>query len=348
LLSNRILPVALTVLGAAVVIVAATWLAFGHRPSWWPHSAAGGGAPARPSARCGLQPHTCGFPDSTNTGVPRGTVLRSVPGQAASGPGWHYDPRGWVEVDGQGAVVSGLFFHCNVNVAASNVTLTGDRIETTGNGFGVSVRHTQNVTIENSDIYSPYADSRRLMAGVKDIFGDSTGLKVLRNNIWHTGTGVQLEAGLVEGNYIHAAGYAPGDHINGITSNGGVTRPLTIRGNTILIDRTQTDAVGLFEDFGVQANRVIEDNLLAGGGYAIYGGTNKGKPAAYNITIRGNVISRIFYPNGGYYGQIAHFNRAGRGAIWSGNHLTGVPRSPAIGGPRAAGGHAPQPPAPAG
>ncbi len=32
---------------------------------------------------------------------------------------------------------------------------------------------------------------------------------------------------------------------------------------------SQTDAIGLFEDFGVQANRIIRGNLLAGGSYTL-------------------------------------------------------------------------------
>ena len=83
-------------------------------------------------------------------------------------------------------------------------------------------------------------------------------------------TGVRLETGLVEDNYIHEPGYIAGDHTNGVMSNGGVTRLLIVNHNTILIDRGQTDAVGLFEDYGVQQNRRITDNLLAGGSYAIY------------------------------------------------------------------------------
>src|SRR6266536_2825090 len=48
-----------------------------------------GAAPVR--GECVTVPHACGFPDATNTGVPGGTALRSVPGQVSSGPGWHFD-----------------------------------------------------------------------------------------------------------------------------------------------------------------------------------------------------------------------------------------------------------------
>ena len=68
-----------------------------------------------------------------------------------------------------------------------------------------------------------------------------------------------------------------GDHLNGTTSNGSTT-PLAIIHNTIFNAHGQTDAISLFEDFGTEANREISDNLVAGGGYTIYGGQNPGGP----------------------------------------------------------------------
>ena len=47
---------------------------------------------------------------------------------------------------------------------------------------------------------------------------------------------------------------------------------MTIRHNTIFNSHDQTDAISLFQDFGNQANRTIDDNLVAGGGYSVYGG----------------------------------------------------------------------------
>ena len=116
-----------------------------------------------------------------------------------------------------------------------------------------------------------------------------------------TSTGVQMESGLIQDNYIHDMGYDPGDHINGMTTNSG-TALLTIRHNTILNTIDQTDAIRLFEDFGAQSNRIIDNNLVAGGGYTIYGGANPGGAATSNIKITNNRFSRVYYPNGGYYG----------------------------------------------
>ena len=285
-------------------------------------------SPAAKSApadvRCATAPSACGFPDETNTGVPKGTKLLQVPTQVSSGPGWYYDPRGWVEVDSDGAVLSGLDIPCTVDVSASDVTIEADEIGTGGpSTIGISLRHTANVTIEDSTISGLSAGTGRMMTGIKDLYADSTGLTVLRDNISLAETGVQLESGLVQDNYIHAAGYVAGDHVNGVTSNGGGSGLLTIQHNTILIDRGQTDAIGLFEDFGVQQNRVITDNLLAGGGYAIYGGQNPGDPTTSNIVITDNQFSTIYFADSGLYGYITHFNFSGTGDTWSGNAWAG-------------------------
>jgi hypothetical protein len=107
------------------------------------------------------------------------------------------------------------------------------------------------------------------------------------------------------------------DHVNGITTNGD-GQPLTIQNNTILNKFGQTDAIGLFQDFGVVANVTIDDNLLAGGGYAIYGGEGgKGQPS--HIVVTGNRISSKFFRHGGYWGPAVDFDDHAPGDVWSGN-----------------------------
>ena len=280
--------------------------------------------PTPTPANCSNAPHLCGFPDATNSGVPakmRAKLLK-VPSQVSSGPGWHYDPRGWVEVDGNGAVLKGLSIPYNVDVTASDVTIEDDVIVNTGDDFGVSIRHSRGVTVKDCDISSPYTDSRRLMVGVKDVYGDASGIKVIGNNIWHTATGVQIGAGVIASNYIHSMGFKSGDHVNGITVNGSTT-PLTIEHNTVFVNLDQTDAISLFEDFGVEANKLIKDNLVAGGDYSIYGGAKSGGPQSYNIRIIGNRFSRKYYSNGGQFGPAAYFD-SGRGNVWAGNIWDGT------------------------
>jgi hypothetical protein len=287
--------------------------------------------PARPKViplydaalhNCGGNPHVCGYPDATNTGVPAGMSLRPVSG---SGAGWSTDGSGNVTVYGNGAVFAGYSVHGSVNVTGSNALVEDDAIsnfgsDTTGDGVNLS-GNPSNVTIERVTISSPYGTSggMGIFAGIKDINGESMGTRVLANNITDASTGVQLYIGLIEGNYIHdVSPAADGSHLNGTTSNGSIT-PLTIEHNTVYNPNGQTDAISLFEDFGVEANVLITGNLVAGGGYTIYGGQNDGGPQAYNIRITNNRFSTIYYAQSGAFGYITAFDPGAPGNVWSGN-----------------------------
>jgi hypothetical protein len=271
------------------------------------------------SSICILAPHVCGYPDRTNTGVPRGTALESVPGQVSSGPGWYYDPRGWVEVNGNGAVLSGLYIPYNVDITASNVTLDDDDIVTDG-PFGVSLRNTAGVTIENSTISGQDSGVGRVDAAISDVYGDSTGTVVMDDNISEFRIGVQLgNGGLVEGNYIHHPGYIAGDHTDGIMA-GGSTVPTTIKDNTVFINFEQTDAISLNASGPGQevANQTVEGNFLAGGAYSLYCGAGSDDPTS-NIVIENNRFGQLYYPTSGQFGAAAYYATTGTGNVWSGN-----------------------------
>jgi hypothetical protein len=285
----------------------------------------GGLRPRQLAGGCVRQPSACGFPDASNTGAPD-TPLVAVPDQVRSGRGWHWDPRGWVEIDGAGAVFRGFQVRANVDVSADDVTVAGNLISSAGNSFGVSIRHARGSLIQGNTIRGPSTGADRLLVGVKTVFGDESDTRVIGNDISRVSTGIQLDAGLVSDNYVHDLGYAEGDHVNGITSNGG-SAALTISHNTVLNSHDQTDAVSLFEDFGAQRNKRIVQNLLAGGGYVIYGGANAGGQPTRDIVISGNRISRLFFPDGGRFGPLAAFDAAGAGNAWTANVWddTGLP-----------------------
>ena len=190
--------------------------------------------PATTSSATGIP---AGFPTGTNTGVQVGTVLKNVPGQVSSGPGWTWNPAGggYADVTGNGANLSGLRIPGNVDVSGNNVTLNNVSITVSGGGdtYGVDLRHTANVTIEHSSIQGTDLTTGRLGEGIKDVYGDATGTKVLDNDIQKTDTAVQIFQGTIQGNYIHNLGMISTDHVNGITTNGD-THPLLIQNNTIL------------------------------------------------------------------------------------------------------------------
>ena len=228
-------------------------------------------------------------------------------------------------VDRQGAVLSDLSVPCTVKVTGSHVTVRDVKVITTGqNSVGIGLENADDVTIEDSTIEGTNTGSGRLMAGIKDVYGNVSGARILDNNIFQSSTGVQIYQGLIQGNYIHHLGMIPTDHVNGLTTNGD-THPLLIQHNTIFDSYGQTDSIGLFQDFGVVANVTIDDNLLAGGGYTIYGGEGpKGQPS--RVVITNNRFSTKFFQRGGKWGPAIYFSTHAPGDVWAGNVWDGTGR----------------------
>jgi hypothetical protein len=242
--------------------------------------------------------------------------MRRVPQDVTSGTGWAWDSRGWLDVRSDNAIVENLIVSGPIEVYGRNDIIRNVRSVVTGDNWAIGLRHAVNPIVTNNEI--GVTGGTRLGVAIKDIYADTTGAQILHNNILNVDTGVQMGQGLIEGNYIHDMGIEVGDHINGITSN-GYSGQLTIRNNTILNKFDQTDAIGLFQDFGVEANRLITGNLLAGGGYTIYGGDNQRYGKTYNIKITNNRFSTLYYPKAGYLGPLAYFDRTASGNEWSGN-----------------------------
>jgi hypothetical protein len=261
----------------------------------------------------------CGFPSAASTGPVAGTVLRAVPAQVSSGPGWSYNSSSQqVNVTGAGAVLSGLSIPWTVNISAANVTLANDQIITTG-AFGVSLRHAPGATISSTTISGTNSTTGELGSAITDVYSDSTGLVIKNDNISAFKTAVQVTTGTITGNYIHDPGYVTGDHTNGIFDV-GTTQPLTITANTILDSLSQTDAISLDATLDSQAiaNKTITGNLLGGGSYAIYAG-NVRNAVISNITITGNTFSQAYYPKSGQYGPAAYYNSTAPGSTWANN-----------------------------
>jgi hypothetical protein len=280
-----------------------------------------GPASAGVVVNCQAAPSTCGFPDATSSGVPASVTLKAVPAQVSSGPGWSYNASTQtVNVTGNGAVLSGLSISGTLNIAASNVVINHDQVVSDGGSYGISLRHTDSVTVENSTIRGTNVTTGRVNSAVGDLYGDSTGLTVAGNNISWFRSAIQVTTGQVTGNYIHDPGYVAGDHTNGVIANGG-TGQLTISHNTILISLGQTDAISLDTSNvdGPVTNKVITGNLLAGGSYSIYGGTANGHTTA-GIRIENNRFGQAYYTKSGQYGPVAYAAPTGtNGNTWTGN-----------------------------
>jgi hypothetical protein len=76
-------------------------------------------------------------------------------------------------------------------------------------------------------------------------------------------------------------------------------------------------------DFGPNQNVIVNNNLLAGGGYTCYCGDgltdDQGNPTpAMNVSFLNNVFWQLYFPTVGFFGPGLSYSSAG-GGMWSGN-----------------------------
>jgi hypothetical protein len=217
-------------------------------------------------------------------------------------------------------VIDGLDITGEIVVTAPNVVIRNTKV-TGGRGAGSSdwviiIRdNADNLTIQDSEVTTP-AGSEQDLACVFNISNSAP--KLMRVDIHGCSQGVSSGAGLIEDSYIHDMSQVPGlSHVDSIASNGD--GGLTVRHNTVFNQFDQTAAVALFQDFGTQKNDLIENNLIAGGGYSIYGGGGKFGPTS-NIKIMNNRFSDKYFKQSGYWGPLAWFTASDTGNAFIGNY----------------------------
>jgi hypothetical protein len=294
-----------------------------------------GCSPAAGGTMTNTVSHLCGFADTTNTGVPAGVVLTSVPGSATSGPGWTYNSQyNEIQVNSGGSV-NAVQCTCTVDFLASGGTLENSNIALSGGvgSWGVIMRHASNTTIVNNTIHGVGSSGTSACDnGIRDIYGDSNNLIIENNNIYWCSNPLNniVLGGLIENNYTHDLATISGNHYEDLQLEDPGNTLMTIQDNTFFNQHTdQTASIILSNDEGgTENNRLINHNLIAGGGYCFYG---SGGPAAgaTNITFTNNHFSRIFSQTCGGYGPDTYW-KTGGGDVWSGNVWddTGTPLQP--------------------
>ena len=289
------------------------------------------------AAATAAAPYPTPYPSASNTGPVAGTVLQAIgtgPGEVSTGPGWSY-ANGYVSITGAGTTfdsfsLSGITIavfaskvtiqNCLISVGGQDTIPVSIQTDRNNNGKPITSSTIKNCTISGSDDYM-----NRAAACIKDIYGAATGTLIQACNLYWAANGIQVYAGQLIGNYIHdlVDNRSYGDHVNGVNVSSGISDML-IQNNTILNPNGQTDCIALFQDNAPPAiaNKTINDNLLAGGGYCIYGGQSgseyTGLPAT-NIVITNNQVSTMYYATGGAFGPATAFTLSNSGNKWSGN-----------------------------
>jgi hypothetical protein len=264
-----------------------------------PTTAAGVAPPlGGPRRSCAASPRTCGFPDATNTGVAPGTTLT---------------PSGSIKVTQDNQVIQNLSItNGTIDISAKNVTIRNVRIVIEApTTWAIIVRSPGSAMIDHVDVSGDDQSSRSVEYGV---LSETSGAVSVRNsNLHNCSDCIQGENVTVVGNYIHDLANPPGAHVDGIQCNASCG--ITVTGNTIFNQYGQTSTVALFSDFGTPRNSTIANNLLAGGGYVIYGGGDN----ATGIHITDNRFSRLYFSTGGQFGPVAYFDPTASGTTWNGN-----------------------------
>jgi hypothetical protein len=250
--------------------------------------------------------------------VPAGTSLTTHNGdQQINAPGTY---SGWNVVNG------------SIRVNASNVTIK-DSIVTNSGATGNAIlipSGVSNVTIEDTTLRGAAAGSA-LQYAVQNA-SDASSITGLRLNMYNC-TECWSGSGTLQDSYTISNGVIAGSHYEDIYYGGG-GGALVVNHDTLLNPQDQTAAIFTKTDFGNVATVTITNNLLAGGGYTIYGGlagtAGGGSGSVVGpVTVTGNRFARClscgpggdshgYYARGGSYSYGADFNNAV--TAWSGNY----------------------------
>jgi Right handed beta helix region len=221
------------------------------------------------------------------------------------------------------AIVDGLDVAGCLTVSASNVTVRRSRFHSAsfcGSNLVAVIAPATGVLLEDVEVdgelsnpkYAAVSGGGGYTCRRCDVHGAGQGF-----NVWGSAP-VVIEDSFVHDLYVRED---LGSHNEDVITN-GFSAGLTLRHNRLENGYGQTAAISLFADFAAVQKITVDDNLLAGGGYTIYGGSTCPKPycrQTSGIVVTGNRFSRQFFSKGGQYGPVADFDAAAPGNLWSDN-----------------------------
>ncbi len=251
-----------------------------------------------------VPPKTTIWPDSLNTGVPAGTVLTETAQRTITVDN--------TIVENERIIATHFTQYCGgLTINAKNVTVRNCWITSsfgtgeTVNGTGViKVLSGATVTIEHCTLDG----DNRTHAG---IWYEGASVVARSNNIHRVNDGFFVWYSsniLLEDNYIHdLTDQASNGHIDGFQTCGA--KHGVLRHNSILIKQGQNAAVNIDNGNGDTDDILVENNLMAGGGFTAYahdsnpsGDSPSGGYSTTNIRFINNAFSTIYYPYVGYWG----------------------------------------------
>ena len=252
--------------------------------------AAGSAAVPEPAAAPTTDPDpapSTGFPSSASTGVRPGTSLSAYTGPSI--------------ITRDGTVIDSKKITSCLVIKADDVTIKNSLLQSGGCFFNV-LSDDGNKGLELTDVE---------IDGLGNTTGDAAigggGYSCLRCDIHGTTDGAKAGDNVVfRDSYIHDLAMTGESHNDGIQSLG--TDSLQIVHNTIVTPKGSTSAIILSTGSADQMRNVkIDNNLLGGGAYTVYGGYLAGTDSLSkigNISITNNRFTTQVYPKSGAYGPL--------------------------------------------
>jgi len=280
-----------------------------------PSASSSAKAPSNSHTPWGKPPSASGFPDATNTGVPRGTTLTPYTGPCT--------------ITTSNLVIDAKLIKCSVLVRAKGVVIKRSKI------IG------QLGTWEDTPFSYTLEDSEVDAGIVQGAVVGSTNITVIRANIHGGATSVYCYSSCtIRDSYLHGQRLPDTAdwHLGAFLANdnghdpGGRTNAVLIH-NTIHCD-AQPNAgerggcsgdVNLYGDFGPITYVTIDNNLIAanptGVSFCLYGGESKSKPYPHadHVVVVNNVFQRGSNRKCGAYGGVGSFDITRPGNVWANN-----------------------------
>jgi hypothetical protein len=236
------------------------------------------------------------------------------------------DPKG-LTITAPG-VYTGLNITGDVQVNASNVTIIDSQItDVNVDQAAVKVASSaSNVQIDYTSIHGTNAtQSGSLQSAVSYFGGSITGVTLDHDNFYN-GDRILDDYGTVTNSYCLGGAHFNSssgslEHDECIYTDGSAPGIRAVHDTLLNANPDQTAAIFVdgpqFGGGGVNGIVDVENSLLAGGDYCIYGG---GESPAHTgaETITGNRFSRLYFSTCGQFGTSAHFP-AGSNVTWTGN-----------------------------
>jgi hypothetical protein len=224
---------------------------------------------------------------------------------------------GSINANQAGQVIQGLKINGCIDVTASNVTIKDDEI--IGNdpeSFCVNIANgVSNTLIEDTTIHGQDAGGNAVEYAVRDM-GNNTHL--LRVNLYWCTECLAGTSTSIKDSYVHDLANVSSAHYEDIYDGGG--SGLSVVHNTLYNAHGQTAAIYMSPDSGeALTNITINNNLLGGGGYTVYGGMGPG-PNPSRVAVTDNLFTTIYYAAAGQYGEVDYWMNSGN--TWSSNMYT--------------------------